>query len=369
MFLCSASFRKFFAHSASISDSIFASISAGRSVITVGTTSAGIFVFGFGFGVAFSVDSQATLLAPLSSSEVLLRRQELTPAPWDGKFTETVVKKGSCIISEIYLNVTDAQTGETWPIHTTLYRPDVSEPVPMSLVIPTIDGITILEPRVSSELCESNIAGMIALLRDTTQPKNLPAWGFEDSVDRREILGLRTLLDFASRDSRFDSQRLGIFGMSLGGIITSMMAGLEPERLKAVVIAVGGGDLPHVLAMSDNVIIGTLRQRRMASIGVTDIAEYEALLAKHLRYDPLFFATQANHDRIMMVMSTVDRKVIASTQREQFDAFGKTNYMLSTWDHIETLLQVAYLYMSPLIKFMQSRFDARSIQMQPIAVN
>ena len=378
MDLCSAIFKTV-SQSLSLNLSNLLAFQAVRKMTTAkGINAFAVFSF-FGIACALPISAKGSGsdfslglgsgLGTVTLSEALRRNLELTPAPWDGKFSETVTSKGGCVISEIYLNVKDEQTGERWPIHTTLYRPKVTTPVPMSLVVPTIEGITVLEPRVASMLCASKIAGMIAMLHDTTQPAVLPSWGYEDRVDRREILGLRTLLDFASQDARFDKQKLGIFGMSYGGIITAFMAGLEPERLRAIVIAVGGGNLPHILSMSDNDKVGLLRQRRMTALGIDDLGNYEATLAPTVRYDPLFFTSQANRARIMMVMSTVDTKVIASTQRELFDAFGGTQDMLFNWGHVETLVQLAYLYMDPMVKFMQSRFDGKDISSGLVTVN
>ena len=317
-------------------------------------------------GTSFALPCAALPFVPIPSSEISIRVAELTPKPWDGHISESTVVNGSCIISEVHLNVTDPINGETWPIHTTLYRPNVTNPVPMTLVIPTIDGVTVLEPRVAGQLCGAKIGAMIAMLHDTTQPDLLPSWGHEDLVNRKEILGLRTLLDFAERDPRFDRNKLGMIGLSLGGVITSMMAGLEPDRLRAAVVVVGGGNMSYILAMSDNDQVGTLRKRRMASLGVTDLSVYETMLSQSLRYDPLFFAGRALRERIMMVMSTVDTKVPAIVQRETYEAFQRPEYMLFNWGHIPTLAQLAYLYMDPVIAFMNSRFEGREAVSSPI---
>jgi len=46
-----------------------------------------------------------------------------------------------------------------------------------------------------------------------------------------------------------DTYRIGVFGVSMGAIKGSLVGALDP-RIRAQVLALGAGDLPHVLAYS-----------------------------------------------------------------------------------------------------------------------
>ena len=296
-------------------------------------------------------------LPQISGAECKARNLELTPSPWDHVVDEVVTNvRASCRESTLTLNVTDPMDSTSHKI--TVYQrvPNTTVAVPVVIVVPTIDGITALEPHVASKLCSAGMASIIALLHDNRQPTTVPAWEHEDQVNRAEILGLRILLSYAESNKKFAPNKIGMLGLSLGGIITSMMAGLEPTRLRAAVSAMGGGNLAFILSHSANVRIKELRERRMNAAGLLDEEQYEDALRQHIRYDPLYFTPDADRQRILMAISTVDTKVPSPSQREQFEAFGRPAYTLYTSDHIRSLVEFTFLYFDGATNFLRSRF-------------
>src|SRR5690606_31229816 len=155
-----------------------------------------------------------------------------------------------------------------------------------------------------------------------TVPEEIPSWGFEDQNNRRAILSLRTIIDYIEGTPYFDSRKIGMIGSSLGGVTTSFMAGIEPQRISAFVIVVGGGNIPYTLSVSDNEKILELRRRRMAAEGLTDPEHYEDKLREILKFDPMYFASFAVRDKIFMALSRSDTKVPTLVQEDLFRAFG-----------------------------------------------
>ncbi len=58
---------------------------------------------------------------------------------------------------------------------------------------------------------------------------------------RQAVLDARRGLDYLSRRSDIDPQRLGVAGISLGGVLSGVTAGVDP-RIKVVLTLVGGAD-------------------------------------------------------------------------------------------------------------------------------
>jgi dienelactone hydrolase len=310
------------------------------------------------FSSARASFSAAAILPPISPAEISRRVAELTPVPWDqAAIVKTKHKSGACVTSSVILNVGDPLNGSKRKITVQELRPAGSGPTGVMLIIPTIEGVGILENHIAARFCSEGIASIITDLRDNSQPPQMPAWGFEDFTDRNEILGIRTVISYVSQSPHYDPKKVGMFGLSLGGIVTSMVAGLEANRLSALVIAVGGGNLPFTLARSENDKISLLRKRRMDFLGLQTQDQYESELARSIRYDPLYFAGQASPQNILMAISTADTRVPYFVQREQFDAFGKPNYILFSSDHIETLIQLTFFYLTPVVDFVKSRFS------------
>ncbi len=304
--------------------------------------------------------SFAKPLIPLSPAEIDLRAKDLVQIPWAGKATNkgTTVDSG-CLMATYTIQVDDPKMQTTKSYDLLVQAPQGAKTqVPVVVIVPTIDGTReMLEPVVARDLCNEGIATIIADVNDMTPPVTYPAWGAEDLHNRQAMLALRSVVDFAETVPRFDKNKIGALGLSMGGITTAMFIGVEP-RLKAAVIIVGGGNFPHILSMSDEGHVDDLRRSRMKSAGLTTIDQYEDQLRSSVTYDPFYFAPQAPRERIMMVMAEADVKVPYVDQREQFVAFRKPESLTFTGGHVATIIEMVYLYMGDVTGFLKKRFDA-----------
>ena len=304
--------------------------------------------------------AQAKPLIPISPEEVQLRLGHLVNTPWDGKSTNKgTTEEEGCLMSTYSLDVVDSVTAQSKTFKLLVQSPKAaSTPVPVVIIVPTIDGTRDeLEPVVARSLCGSGIASIIADVNDVSLPKTFPAWGAEDVNNKWAMIALRTVVDFAQANPRFDKNKVGALGLSLGGITTAMFAGIEP-RLKASVIVVGGGNFPFILSASDHWHIEEMRTKRMEAAGFTKVEQYEDKLRETITFDPFYFASQANRENVMMVMAENDVKVPYVVQREQWEAFGKPTSLVFTGGHVSTIIQMVYLYMGDVTSYFDKRFAA-----------
>jgi dienelactone hydrolase len=307
-----------------------------------------------------SLVAVARPLDPITVEERDRRVMELKHTPLSGKVYEQFEgMDGNCVLSTVSLTVRDAYTGASTPLSFRMYRPNVAGPVPFVLVIPTMAGVTILEPKASSQLCAAGMAAAIVDAYDTSLPSTAPSWGYEDQKMRFAVHSLRTVLDFAERDARFHPQKLGVIGLSLGGITSALLAGLEPGRLRAAVVVVGGGNLPYVMTVSTDKVVADLRDYRMNAVGMESLSVYEEALHRTLRYDPMYVASLVNKDRVMMVMAERDDKVPTSVQKDLFHTMGNPDYMTFAGTHVGTLLSLTYIYFDTVVAFMNARFQGK----------
>lgn len=324
-------------------------------------------VCGVGLAIFNGMNVEARALDPIAPEEMIARLQEFNYEPWNGTASEVDrTNENGCQQSKVKLEVRDPVTAVVHPVALTIFRPATSEKVPAVIVVPSMEGVTIVEPKIAAKLCGSGIAAVISDVVDTSLPKSLPAARHEDEQERRAILSLRTVLDVLSTHPAFDRDRLGIIGVSVGGIITSMMAGIEPDRLKAVVVVVGSGNLPYVLANSDNDKVSDLRRQRMTHLKIRENEIYEDWLRANLRYDPLYFAPRAQRDRIMMITARGDTTVPYRMQQDLFEAFGKPTVSEYSGSHVQTILSMTYFYFGDVIKFYKSRLGLSSLVPEPV---
>ena len=303
--------------------------------------------------------AQARPLDPIAPSETARQLGELTHVPFDGKALEKADGwMSSCRRSIVTVQVTDTVTGETRAQNLTLIRPAKNAaPTPVMILVPTMEGITPIETSIASGFCDAQIATIIADVDDNSIPKVLPSWGLEDARNRYSILALRTTIDFAKTSPYFDSNRVGFMGLSLGAIMGSFIAGLEGERLAAMVLVLAGGDLPYILSVSDNSRVKEMRDGRIEAAGLKTNEEYEEILHQTVRYDPLHFASRAKPDKMLMVMSSNDTKVPTAMQNDLYEAFGKPENSVYKSGHVQTIISLTYWYFNTVTDFLGKKFQ------------
>jgi len=335
---------------------------SGFSRITQTARIAACAVLGISLIIGTSI-AEAKPLDPISEGELYDRLAKLQHMPWSGKSLERPSGWFSgCRKSTVTLTVGDPLTMEYRDLDVVLIRPDSNKPVPVSMVLPTMDGVTAVERAIASNLCAMNVAAIIADVNQNTVPEEIPSWGFEDQNNRRAILSLRTIIDYIEGTPYFDSRKIGMIGSSLGGVTTSFMAGIEPQRISAFVIVVGGGNIPYTLSVSDNEKILELRRRRMAAEGLTDPEHYEDKLREILKFDPMYFASFAVRDKIFMALSRSDTKVPTLVQEDLFRAFGEPEHTVFNVGHVSTVIGMAFFYFDYVSDFLSKRFGIPALR-------
>ena len=324
----------------------------------------GIFAGALAVSLSFVFSPTSASARPretITPTEMQLRLAELQQEPWSTRTGSGIADwAGDCDEHAAKIEITDPATRAKRVVKLLLRRPDSSKKVPVMVIVPTIDGVTSIEHSMGSQFCDAGIAVVVADVIDRTLPSVMPGWGLEDRVNRAAILAVRTVLDFAETNDHFDKNKIGMIGASLGGMSTALISGVEADRLKAIVIAVGAGNLPYALAYSTNKEITELRERRMENLGITDPAQYEEPLRQTVRYDPLFFASQVKRERIMMVMGEADVTMPYMIQQETFEAFGRPTQELYSTGHVATIAAMTFWYFNNVIDFVKTRFDGKA---------
>jgi Dienelactone hydrolase family len=166
----------------------------------------------------------------------------------------------------------------------------------------------------------------------------------------------RILIDFAKTQPEFiDTNKIGCYGMSLGGVMSAMLAEVDP-RVKAAVIIVGGGNFPEILANSNQGIVKGYREARMKEEHITTKGELTRRLRQSLLFDPLYFASRVPTRNIYMVIGLEDTAVPTKNQMELWRAFGEPQNAQYDADHFPTILRNAPHH-KPIMDFLEWRFS------------
>ena len=158
---------------------------------------------------------------------------------------------------------------------------------------------------------------------------------------RQAVVRIRQVVDWMASNERVDAERMGSFGISMGGIASVITAAVEP-RLKAHVVSLAGGDLPEIIATSNDPLLAKPRAAYLAAQHL-DAKTLEARLRETLRTDPIRLAPYVDASRVLMIITLFDRTVGTSNELRLWRALGKPRAAFLPLGHYTAYLSLPYL--------------------------
>ena len=132
---------------------------------------------------------------------------------------------------------------------------------------------------------------------------------------RQTVVDVRRGLDYLATRQDINSQKTGLVGVSLGAIIGTVTAGVEP-RLKATALISGGGDWGLILKTL-SARHATVGGRSTAGFQQADWAKLSAFLAPE---DPLTFAPHIAPRALLLLHGRKDDTIVPQAAQELYDA-------------------------------------------------
>lgn len=250
----------------------------------------------------------------------------------------------------------DPTSGANKPIKIQVIKPNIKTPAPALIVIPTSEGVTQLEYKISNTFCKLGVASFITNVNDTRQPATYPSWGTEDQNNRFAVNSIKSLITWIQAQPEFNPDKLAVWGMSLGGITTEMLAGVEP-RFKAYVSAASAGHQAAILTESAQDFVVKLKQGRMRAEGIKSNDQYQQMLHKTILFDPWYFQPMIDPSKMFKMMIKGDDRVPGRLQLQSWEIYGKPKYQLINGSgHASNIIQwVLFGGMDPAVNFVIGR--------------
>jgi len=158
---------------------------------------------------------------------------------------------------------------------------------------------------------------------------------------RQGILRIRQIVDWMAQHERVDPNRMGSFGISMGGIASVMTAAVEP-RLRVHVVALAGGGIPDVLLTSRDSLLTKPLAKYLARNRL-DQAALETLLRQHVRTDPIRLAPYVDPRSLFMVIALADRTIGRPNALRLWRALGRPSVVFMPVGHYTAYLTLPYL--------------------------
>lgn len=166
---------------------------------------------------------------------------------------------------------------------------------------------------------------------------------------RQGVIRIRQVADWLERHPRVDATRMGCFGISMGGIATSIMAAVEP-RFQAYVVALGGGTIAEILVTSNDKLLTKPLARYLDKNQITEEELFRRLQAE-LKTDPVLLAPYVDPDRVMMFIARFDRTIGREHAERLRTALGRPKTVYLPFGHYTSYVCLPYFKRASLAYF------------------
>lgn len=284
---------------------------------------------------------------PISDEEVAAIIKEFQ---YESRYTEKESYKdggafSSCWIYEKTLETEYPQMNEPLNVYMKMYIPNRSrlgeDKVPAVIMVPPVGGINFLDRQMGETFCANNIAAVIltndfANLDAQASGELLPPDDHQMSFYRVGA-AVKATKAMIRDDLNMNEEKVGVFGVSLGGILSAFVMSTQPD-LSAGYFVVAGGDIPNILAFSEQDKITSIRRKRMKEENLQSKEEYEAFLRQHMTMDPVDMARTMVPETLRMVVATRDDVVPTFNQEMLHFAYGEPKADFLPAGHLDAVL-------------------------------
>jgi len=259
----------------------------------------------------------------------------------------------ACDSSTSTVPLVDPTKAEPWEVDLRSYRPQrLSRGV--VLVFPSIAGETVLERRFAQRLCRQGLeAHVLNVVRETNPEEERRDLSIHDASYVRALAGVRAVI--AKLDAeRTQAPRFAIVGASLGGMLAAHVAGSE-ERIVASVLIAGAGNVPGVLAHSDQEQVVRQRRARFEEFSLSSAGEYEQLLAPLVPNDPLNVAGNIPAESSYLFIALQDTTVPTRYQQQLRQAIARPVVYTLNSGHVASIVKAYTLHAGKMASFLRRR--------------
>jgi cephalosporin-C deacetylase-like acetyl esterase len=140
------------------------------------------------------------------------------------------------------------------------------------------------------------------------------------------IRDARRLMEFLVTHPELDAQRMATAGVSLGGMLSAVLMGVD-TRIRAGFFVMAGGDLAQLMSVTREKPIRAFRRRLIEERRLAGPEGFAALLRPVLdAYDPLRFAGALAPADVLLISARWDQVVPPDHTRALWEALGRPDW-------------------------------------------
>lgn len=217
------------------------------------------------------------------------------------------------------------EVAENNTVHGVYFQPAGDGPYPACVVLHILGGDFLLAETVANHLASQGVAALFMKMpyygerRGKKSPRRMISEDPYQTVEgmTQAVLDIRRASAWLAARPEVDRERLGITGISLGGIMSALGAVGEP-RLRNVGIVLGGGNFAQVVWNNDTRQAREFRDRWLESGKTRE--DFAQVLAK---VDPVTYGAQLKGRRVLMIAAKNDEIVLPECAIALHESIGK----------------------------------------------
>lgn len=235
------------------------------------------------------------------------------------------------------------------------YRPSGRPPFPAVILLPITNGDAITEhfARFFAErrfaVLQYTTRGNFAEIIPPDQSGRAALKRFRDYFHAYVIDVLRGI-DWLESQSIVNRSQIGLFGISQGAIVGSLVAGLDP-RIQAGVFILGGGGLAGILSSTEERSLAQIRKRILSSGEFSKESFHQEASAAFSPVDPLTYAGCIRSSTTLLVDARFDRVILPVYAEQLWKKMGKPPRIQIPAGHYTAGLFLPYIRSTALRHF------------------
>lgn len=232
------------------------------------------------------------------------------------------------------------------------YAINSEEKAPIILVLPIFGGSNEVAIHFANYFSKNGFS--TAIVHRQNSYKNMQYMDQTENIMQQIIFDHKQAIDWIETREELDARKIGVFGVSMGGIKSALISAIDP-RVNATVIALAAGDLPYLLAQSSDNRISKDREKLLIKDKI-DEAQLEQRLSKTIECDPINYAEHIDANKTLMILALFDTVIPFRKGLELKEKIGnpETIYLFS--GHYSALLYLPY------VQYQSRKFLEKNLQ-------
>jgi dienelactone hydrolase len=181
------------------------------------------------------------------------------------------------------------------------------------------------------------------------QDGNNPIENFEQFL-KDYVADVLRAVDWLMEHPAVDRERIGVVGISLGGIVASIVTGVD-ARIKSGVFMLAGGDLTGILFSTKEPPLIAVRKRMEDQEDLTKEELRREVEDRFRNLDPLVYANRIDPSKVLMINAYFDRVIKRKHTMALWKAMGKPPMVLLPTGHYSAILFLNYAQRQALAHF------------------